>query len=332
MNMSQVDFEEILNRAGMQVRGGNLTQAAWSTAAEGESIGNIAWVGRDMGIFVVDWTNSKTIELEALARNDVIVCSAVLNQDGARTSFALGESRFDANGTDMTIVFVPQHERFQFATSVSRGLRAVTVVVDLMSLMKARGLPVTTLPDSVLRTIRRRQIAIDTLAPGHFGAIARDTAARRAMFPSLATLYYESKTVELVSALLNEVSRRDALRAGDAGAFDPGILDRLSLVKQTIDRAPDRLVDVGDLSRVAAMNRTKLRSAFKEVYGTTLSGYRTALRLQRADCALKEAGVSVKQAARCAGYATTSSFIIAYKRQYGICPGSLPSRLKMLRR
>lgn len=317
--MSQVDFEEVLSRTGMQARGGNLAQAPW--AREGEPVGNVAWAERDMGIFVVDCADLKTVELEASANTDVIVCSTVLDQNGARTGFALGDSHFDAKGADMTMVFVPQNERFQFTTSVSRDLRAVTVVVDLMSMMKARGLPAATLPDSLLRTIQQRQIAMETLVPGHFGAIAREFVTRRAMFPSLAALYYKSKTFELVSALLNEVSRRDALRA--ACAFDPGIVDRLRLVKQAIDQAPNRIADVEDLSRVTAMNRTKLRSAFKEVYGTTLSGYRTALMLQRADCALK-GGLSVKQAARRAGYATASSFIVAYKRQYGICPGVVP--------
>ncbi len=318
--MSQVDFEKVLSRVGMQVLGGNLSQVPWSIVVEEESLANVAWAGKDMGIFIVDLADSKTVELEALARTDVIVCSAVLNDDGAQTSFAVGDGRFDVKVADMTMVFVPQQKRFQFAANVPRGLKAVTVVVDVVSMMKARGLPAATLPDSLLRTIRGRQIAVETFAPRYFGTIARDVSARRAMFPSLASLYYEGKTFELVSALLSEVSRRDALRAGE-GAFDPGVLDRLRLVKQMIDLAPNRVLDIDDLSRVAAMNRTKLRSAFKQVYGTKLSEYRTALMLQRADCALKEAGVSVKQAARHAGYATTSSFIIAYKRQYGICPG-----------
>ncbi len=318
--MSQVDFDGALSRVGMQVRGGNLTEVPWSSVADGEPVGNVAWAGQDMGIFVVDWSGPKIVELETLARKDVIVCSAVLDQDGAWTDFAVGNNRFDAKGADMTMVFVPQHERFKFVTSVSRGLKAVTVVVDIMSMMKARGLSAATLPKSLLRTIRGRQIAMDTLAPGHFGEIARGVAARRAMFPSLATLYYEGKTFELVSALLSGLSRRDAFRAGD-GAFDPGILERVGLVKQIIDRAPHLILDVDALARVAAMNRTKLRSAFKRVYGTTLSGYRTALMLQRADRALKQAGASVKHAARHAGYATTSSFIIAYKRQYGVRPG-----------
>jgi AraC-like DNA-binding protein len=320
--MSQVDFEQALSRAGMQVRGGNLTQVPWSTVAEGAPIGNVAWAGRDMGIFVVDWADSKIVELDTLARKDVIVCSAVLNQEGARTDFAVGDNRFDAKGADMAMVFVPQHERFQFATSVTRGLKAVTIVVDMMSMIKAHGLLAATLPKSLLRTIQGREIAMEMLAPGHFGEIARDVSARRAMFPSLATPYYECKTFELVSALLSDLARRDAFRAGD-GAFDPCILDRLGLVKQIIDHAPHRILDVDALAHVAAMNRTKLRSTFKQVYGTTLSGYRTTLMLQQADRVLKQAGASVKHAARRAGYATTSSFIVAYKRQYGVRPGGV---------
>jgi AraC-like DNA-binding protein len=273
-----------------------------------------------MGIFVLDWVDAKIVDLETLARKDVIVCSAVLDQDRARTDYTVGNSRFDARGADMTMVFVPQHEPFKCVASVSQGFKVVTVIVDIMSMMEARGISAAALPKSLQQTVRRREIAMETLTPGHFGMIAREVAARRAMFPSLATPYYEGKTFELVSALLSGLSRRDAFRAGD-GAFDPRILDRIGLVKQIIDQAPHRILDVDALARVGAMNRTKLRSAFKQIYGTTLSGYRTALMLQRADRALKQAGASVKQAARYAGYSTTSSFIIAYKRQYGVRPG-----------
>jgi AraC-like DNA-binding protein len=322
--LSEVDFREALNRAGMEVRGGNLPQVPWkAVTGGGETVGNVAWGGRDIGLFIVDWSGTKKIiELETFARKDVVVCNVVLSQDEARTDFAVGGSHFDARGPDLTMLFVPQHEYFQFAANVSRGLRAVTLVVDLISMITAHGLPAATLPESLLRTIRSRQIVIETIAPGHFGAIARDIAARRGMFPSLATLYYEGKTFELVSALLSDISRRDALRVGDGG-FDQGVLDRLCAAKRIIERSPHRILDIDELARAAAMNRTKLRSAFRQVYGTTISEYRTAVMLQRADCALKQAGVSVKQAARHAGYATTSSFIVAYKRQYGVCPGRI---------
>jgi AraC-like DNA-binding protein len=107
------------------------------------------------------------------------------------------------------------------------------------------------------------------------------------------------------------------------GVFKPRILDQLESVRQIIERAPHGTLDIDVLARGAAMNRTKLRSAFKQVYRTTLSGYRTALMLKRGDRTIKEAGASVTQAAHRAGYATTTSFIMACKRQYGVCPGAV---------
>lgn len=317
--MSQVDLEEALSRVGLQVRAGNLVEAPWSGSAEGEAAGNVAWAGSDMGIFVVDCADPKIVELDTLARKDLLVCCALVHRDGSPTDCAECDGRVEARGADMTLICVPQQQRFKFATCVSPGLTVVTVIVDLMSMMGSRGLPAATVPKSLLRMIQGRQSAMETFAAGDFCAVARDVAARRAMLPSPPAFYYEGKTLELVSALLSEISRRDALLDG-SGEFDPGILDRLNLVKRIIGQAPHRVLDVDALARVGAMNRTKLRSAFKLVYGTTLSGYRSALMLQRADCALKQ-GASVKQAAQRAGYATTSSFIVAYKRRYGVCPG-----------
>jgi AraC-like DNA-binding protein len=193
-------------------------------------------------------------------------------------------------------------------------------VVDFKSMMKAYGLPAAALPQSLLQIIQGRQIVMNKFSPSQFGSIARDVAARRGMFPSLAPLYFESKTLELISAFLSQLSEQDALRVR-GGASDSRILGRLSLVKQIIDRTPDCSLDIDALARVAAMNRTKLRSAFKQAYGRTLSDYRTALLLELADRALRERGASVKQAAHRAGYATASSFIVAYKRLYGVCPG-----------
>jgi AraC-like DNA-binding protein len=112
------------------------------------------------------------------------------------------------------------------------------------------------------------------------------------------------------------------MRAG-GGATDRRTFERLEDVKTIIDQAPHRALDIDALARVAAMNRTKLRSSFKQAYGTTLSNYRTVLLLQKADRILKAPGSTVEQAAHRAGYASASSFIVAYKRQYGVSPGEV---------
>src|SRR5262245_37431701 len=107
--VSEVDFRKAVNRAGMQVCGGNLPDAPWSAVAKGQSITNVAWAGRDMGLFVIACADSNVVELETLARKDLVVCSVVLDQNEARTDFAVGGSHFDATGADATMVFVPQH-------------------------------------------------------------------------------------------------------------------------------------------------------------------------------------------------------------------------------
>jgi len=304
----------------MQARGGNLAQVPWSST-DGKPSGSLAWIGKDMGIFVVDCADATSIDLEASARRDVIVCSLVLNGEDACTDFAVGDNRrFDVTGGDMTAVFVPRHQRFRFATRVPQGLKAVTLMIDVDAMLALRGVSAAALPGSLSQTIRKREIAMQTLAPGRFGAVAREVAARRTVGSQLAALYYEGKSLEMACALFGEVSRHDALHDA-VDDLDDGTLQRLDIVRQTIMKAPCRHLDVDDLARLAAMNRTKLRASFKRVYGTTLSDYRTTLLLERADRALKESGVSVKQAARYAGYSTTSAFIVAYKRHYGLSPG-----------
>src|SRR3569833_1018358 len=128
MVMSQAGFEEALRRTGMRVCGGNLRDVPWSTVSVGAPVGNVAWVGKDMGLFVVDWAESKSVELEVLATKDVVVCSAVLNEDSARTDIAVGDCSFDASGTDLTMAFEPKHARFGFSTSVSGALHAYRAV------------------------------------------------------------------------------------------------------------------------------------------------------------------------------------------------------------
>jgi hypothetical protein len=42
---------------------------------------------------VLDWVDSSPIELKTLARTGVIVCTTVLNQDEARTDYAVSDNR-----------------------------------------------------------------------------------------------------------------------------------------------------------------------------------------------------------------------------------------------
>jgi hypothetical protein len=51
-----------------------------------------------MGLFVIDSSSPGTVDLEAIALRD------------ATTDFAVGERRFDSEGSAMTTIFVPRSE------------------------------------------------------------------------------------------------------------------------------------------------------------------------------------------------------------------------------
>ncbi|TCL67182.1 AraC family transcriptional regulator [Rhizobium sp. BK251] len=317
--MSQAYYEEMILRAGMRVHGGNLTQLPHLDPVNGDQRW-VAWAGRGMGLFVINYPGPDVVAFDAVALRDVIVCAVVLNE--ASTDFEIGRRGFDAEASDMTVIFIPRGEHFHFETRTGRGLRAVTVLIDPMMIMEAHG-PDGLVPESLSGMIHGHETVMDKLLPGRFGLIALDIAARRGMFAPIAPLYYEGKALELMSVLLDQLSRQNVIRTGP-GEFDPGMLERLSRAKKVIDHAPRRALDIAALENVAAMNRTKLRSSFKKAYGMTLSCYRTALLLQQAERALVESGFSVQQAAHRAGYANASSFIVAFKRHFGINPGDVP--------
>ena len=69
------------------------------------------------------------------------------------------------------------------------------------------------------------------------------------------------------------------------------------------------------------MNRTKLRAAFKSVYGMTLSDYQTGSRMRLAQRRLRSTELSIESVAHELGYSNAASFVVAYKAFYGSTPG-----------
>ncbi len=68
-------------------------------------------------------------------------------------------------------------------------------MLDLKSIIDGRGLSVANLPASLLALMQgRRSAVMDRLtSAGPFGRISQGVLARRDLYPSLASLYYQEK-------------------------------------------------------------------------------------------------------------------------------------------
>jgi len=318
MQSTESWFESMMLRSGLQPCGGSITR----TPDPSQPAESNAWANHFAGLFVIDKIHSGALDAEMRVMRDLIACGVVLNQTA--TQLVVGEQTFEADSAVMTTIYLPRSKRFHYSTCSAAGLRSVTVVVDVTSFTDAYGMDPSHLPQPLRKMIGASEPLIEMSQPSSgVMRIINDIIAKRGMYTELPALYLEGKTLEFVSAWLAQLSQHNAPPPPEHDWLDSRTRTRVAMVKEIIDRKPTLALNVNALARAAAMNRTKLRSAFKAIYGTTVTDYRTALLMQRAENHLKEPGMTVQEAAYLTGYANASSFIVAYKRYFGVSPGVL---------
>lgn len=100
-------------------------------------------------------------------------------------------------------------------------------------------------------------------------------------------------------------------------------LMKIMFAKQLVENNLQRPGSLIELSRRAGINDFKLKKGFKILTGYTVFGYLYKLRMEKAQHLLLQEKKTVNEVAFLVGYKNAQHFITAFKRQYGISPGSL---------
>lgn len=131
--------------------------------------------------------------------------------------------------------------------------------------------------------------------------------------------YVRGKSIELLSFVLGEFSEPPKDRCIGADLSDADCR-RLAMAWSllTSDEAP--WVSLNDLARQVGLNRSKLASGFKQVYGVTACRLWRDTQLDRARARIQTGAVSVTDAALMMGYTDPSSFTRAFARRFGVPP------------
>lgn len=98
--------------------------------------------------------------------------------------------------------------------------------------------------------------------------------------------------------------------------------DQLGRAIAAIHRDPGADWTLESLARVAAMSRSAFSARFTEVVGEPAMRYLTQWRLQLARTTLRECEDPLGAVAERFGYRSEAAFCRAYKRQFGVSPGS----------
>lgn len=158
------------------------------------------------------------------------------------------------------------------------------------------------------------------------------SAAKRRLFAELGSspysgdltrLYREGKVLELVAAILANLSGMDtasprASRRGRAGVetvCDRLLADLVSLPSQE------------DLARDVGLSPHQLSEAFRDITGMTMPQWILQRKMAMAAELLLEGTLAVKEVSHRLGYAHVSTFTTAFSRHYGCPPASYRNSL-----
>ncbi len=133
-------------------------------------------------------------------------------------------------------------------------------------------------------------------------------------------LFLESSIIEL---LLLQLEQHNSSECGIFCASRKNEMDKMHHAREIILNNIDNPCSLIDLARQVGTNEFSLKRGFKEVFGTTVFGMLRDERLQRARQILSGGDMNINEVSERLGYSTPSHFIAAYKKKYGITPGSL---------
>lgn len=276
-----------------------------------------SWAEPGVGLFLMDVDLAGELNMEGRCVQEVLIFGVVIDFQKPRSYYIDRQMvGIDDISTEIGVFQEPDY-RICISAPAGKLLRSAVVAVTREALTKRLGLPFGELPATVRQLFAQQRNGF-----ARFGSclpaqqIARQLYAHECSSAELSALYLRAKTYELIFTLFSAMSR------ADAEPDDPPVtrrdLHRIAEIRRLLERNLTLAATVENLARMAGMNRTKLRYLFKSAYGVTISEFRTALVMNKADDLLRTTDMPASVIAHQLGY-NSSSFSVAYKKFFGHC-------------
>lgn len=139
----------------------------------------------------------------------------------------------------------------------------------------------------------------------------------------LKKLYLESKVIEL---LLLQTQDSQLVPFSVGGKLHARDVEAICFVKKILDQNLEENRSIAQLALSVGINQTKLKQGFKELFGETVFGYLTKIRMQKAEELLLEGKLSVSEIATLVGYQHAQHFTAAFKKMKDYLPSDVRYR------
>ena len=148
-------------------------------------------------------------------------------------------------------------------------------------------------------------------------ALIADTLDSR-LHGELRVVQVAGRVAELVAYAMDAMLNQSELRG--TALHSQRELNFAQAAMARLDRDYRRPPPFGDLARELGTNQNKLKTVFKEAFGTTMADYCLERRVREAQQLLLEASLTIAQVAERVGYQHQSSFTAAFRSQTGMSP------------
>lgn len=136
-------------------------------------------------------------------------------------------------------------------------------------------------------------------------------------------LFLEAKVIELLMLQLEQFATHDCRVFCSLKATD---IEKMHYAREIILKRLDNPCSLIDLARQIGTNEFALKKGFKEVFGTTVFGMVSDIRLQQAKDQLLNGNKNIAEISFDTGYKNPTHFSAAFKRKFGVSPSTYLSQ------
>lgn len=134
----------------------------------------------------------------------------------------------------------------------------------------------------------------------------------------LKYIYIENKVAELLVMQVAQYMHHSTVTP--ASIISRLDMQKLYYAKELIEKNIQEPCTLIELSALAGINDFKLKKGFKELFGNTVFGYMSDLRMQKAKQLLQQGNCTIAEVAYDIGYKNPQHFTAAFKRKFGYLP------------
>lgn len=265
---------------------------------------NVLVAGEDMVKFHVRLSGRRVLtfdRFDPLALDDVST-ACLLHEDGTpKTDHILA----DHDETSITIAM--KRQRFLEYLDVANS--EIPRVLDTVLKRYAHGPRLAT----ARPTGEELNLARSIIGCRHSGPLRR--------------MYLEAKSLELMCSILDHLDE-PAEVAATSVPLSERTRRQLQLVRELLESTFVEPARIDDLARQFGLNRNKLCTGFKVLFGVSIFDFCSGLRLEQGRRLLLESQATISEIAVSSGYSSISAFSVAFQRRYGYPPTEVRARVR----